>query len=929
MEGPSSLWHANSIEAELTLSNVLLSYTVAVTLYRRISQESPLEGLQTIHKNDAVERKADTKDKENVIIGSSLEDQNPQLVDQAIVRLYQAMTVTYLLDLGLITYKVYLSDIFVSAPLVAAKVIAWIAFTSIWVYLGPNISTSDLNFRVAGPVFGWIAFIGTSYLARSFFAYGWILIASGVFFEKDSKVNPWNILILAKVPSDQIQIGIFLIRYALLFATNVISAMNLCGVFTTIDLKVPKTLFKDPPVSGESSDEPTISRSQQERLKELDEEEKAEAEAFKGFWLKIKLAILLSYPWGERRLQFLILIKFFLMLVDRAINLLVPMQTERILRSLTQDGASSFKITNFEAWPIVIYVLYSYLQRYSSFLSIAQRLAWEPVSEYSESSITLRFFEHVHGLSMQYLMDRKSGELMQIMSRGAHAMQSVSTTVLFRLLPTVADVVIAIVYFWISWSWKFGVIVTFNSGLYLVISAYTTRRRSQFYREWIEVDDGSHDKAVDSLVNYETVKYFTAESFEVDQYKKGFEKKRGKSFQISYTHEMLDMLETVVWTMNSMIGCMLCAYEISRGERSVGSFMSFIVYSRQLEGPVDSMAWYFKSLRKDFVSMEKILKLLEQEPTVKDIPDAKPLIVTDGEVVFDNVCFQYDDNKKGLKNISFTAPKGKTVAIVGPTGSGKSTLLRLAFRFWDPTSGRILIDGQDIAEMAQKSVREQIGVVPQEAVLFNDSILYNIHYGRVNASKEDIINAAKAAQIHESILKFKDGYESTVGERGAKLSGGEKQRIALARTILKNPPIILLDEATSALDSATESQIQSALTKMTENRTTIVVAHRLSTIKNADLILCIRDGEIVERGTHAELIQKALSNGGEGEYYKMWQIQLRESNSSNASTVADVGITTVGDSPDTKIPCDNMEVRGASGTGITSGIDSPSNNGSS
>ncbi|KAF9999518.1 Homocysteine S-methyltransferase 1 [Entomortierella chlamydospora] len=903
----TTLWSANASEAETALSVVLLSFAAGITLYskRDFSQESSLKKTQTALETESVSEKTEAKNKENSKMSGDLESQELRPIYHVLVRLYQAMAATYLLDLGLIGYVVYTTGTPTSLPLLAAKVLAWIAFTSNWICLRSGESTVGQKYLLAAHAFGWVAFIGSSFLARSIFAYGWNLIASGALFENDTKVDPWKTLVATVTLSDQVQFGIFLARYMLLFVASMISVMCLCGVFITDDLKVPKTLFRNPLASDKSREEPEISSSQKERLKELDEEEKAEAEAFKGFWRKIKLAILLSYPWGERRLQFFIFVKVLLMIVDRAINLLVPMQTERILRSLTQDGNDSFKISKFDAWSIVVYILYSYLQRYTSFLSIIQRLVWEPVSEYSSTSITLRFFEHVHGLSMQFHMDRKSGELMQIMNRGVDAMQSVSSTVLFRLVPTIADVVIAIVYFWVAWGWKFGAIVSFNSALYLIVSAYTTKRRSRFYRDWIEIDDGSHGRAVDSLVNFETVKYFTAESFEVGQYRKGLEKSRGKSFDMSITYELLDMLETAVWTMNSLVGCMLCAYEISRGERSVGSFMSFIVYSRQLEGPVDSMAWYFKSLRSNFVSMEKILKLLEQEPTVKDVPDAEPLVVAGGEIVFDNVCFQYSEDKKGLKNISFIAPKGKTVAIVGPTGSGKSTLLRLAFRFWDPTSGRILIDGQNIAEKTQQSVREQIGVVPQEAVLFDNSISYNINYGRVNASKEDITNAAKAAQIHESIIKFKDGYETTVGERGAKLSGGEKQRIALARTILKNPPIVLLDEATSALDSATESQIQSALARMTENRTTLVVAHRLSTIMNADLILCIRDGEIVERGTHAELIQKALENGGEGEYYKMWKIQLGEPTSSNASTIADGESTPKSDNLDVGILGDN------------------------
>ncbi|KAG0009747.1 ATP-binding cassette sub- B member 6, mitochondrial [Podila clonocystis] len=290
-------------------------------------------------------------------------------------------------------------------------------------------------------------------------------------------------------------------------------------------------------------------------------------------------------------------------------------------------------------------------------------------------------------------------------------------------------------------------------------------------------------------------------------------------------------------------------------------------------------------LQQNFIDMEKMLQLLDQNQSVQDSPGADRLIVTDGEVVFENVNFQYDTRQKGLHNISFTAPKGKTVALVGPTGSGKSTILRLLFRFYDVSSGRILVDGQDISKKTQTSLREQIGVVPQDSVLFNDSIFYNINYGRTSASKEEVEEAAKAAQIHDKIQEFPDGYETKVGERGLRLSGGEKQRVAIARTILKNPPIVLLDEATSALDSTTESQIQAALAQMTLNRTTLVVAHRLSTIVNADLILCIKDGIIVEQGSHDELIARAIKNNGEGVYYEMWKQQIREERGDDATTI--------------------------------------------
>lgn len=302
---------------------------------------------------------------------------------------------------------------------------------------------------------------------------------------------------------------------------------------------------------------------------------------------------------------------------------------------------------------------------------------------------------------------------------------------------------------------------------------------------------------------------------------------------------------------------------------------------------VDTFGWVFSSIKREFNSIDQLFDILEAEPTVKDIPNAPSLITKKGDIEFEDVCFQYGADKKGLSNISFKVPQGSTIGIVGPTGSGKSTLLKLMFRLWDPTSGRILIDGQDISKVTQTSVREQIGVVPQDTTLLDESILYNIGYARPSATRGEIEDAAKAAHIHDNIMTFDKGYNTSVGERGAKLSGGERQRIGIARVVLKRSSIILLDEATSALDSATENDIQKALNAVTENRTTFVVAHRLSTVMHAGLILCIKDGRIVERGTHEELIQRAIDDDGKGEYYKMWKIQSGESSSSSASTVSD------------------------------------------
>ncbi|KAF9421224.1 ATP-binding cassette sub- B member 6, mitochondrial [Entomortierella beljakovae] len=457
----------------------------------------------------------------------------------------------------------------------------------------------------------------------------------------------------------------------------------------------------------------------------------------------------------------------------------------------------------------------------------------------------MQFFEHIHNLSLQFHLNRKTGELLRTLDRGTSAIHNIVDTVLFQLIPMVADITIATIYFCVFWSWKYALIVFITIFCYLGVLVGVTDWRTKFRRASNALDNAARSKAVDSILNFETVKYYTAEEFEVSRYRDAMTKVMVIDYKRDIYSWLFNLMQSFVITMGTLAGCMLCAYEISQGTREV-------------------------------IDMEKMIDILDQDIGVKDAPDAEKLIVTDGEVVFEDVNFQYDTRQKGLQDISFTVPKGKTVALVGPTGSGKSTILRLLFRFYDVSSGRILIDGQDISKTTQLSLRQQLGVVPQDSVLFNDSIYYNINYGRTNATKEEVEAAAKAAQIHDKIMDFPELYNTKVGERGLRLSGGEKQRVAIARTILKNPPIVLLDEATSALDSTTESQIQAALSRMTENRTTLVVAHRLSTIVHSDLILCIKDGAIIEQGTHDELVERAIANGGEGVYYEMWRQQIKD-----------------------------------------------------
>ncbi|KAG0250076.1 ATP-binding cassette sub- B member 6, mitochondrial [Mortierella polycephala] len=693
---------------------------------------------------------------------------------------------------------------------------------------------------------------------------------------------------------DLVLVGIFGTRYALLWIMSLLSLVHIkkeprdddLEALRALDPGAPETAvassstsetygtfasaFKSKDNDPNKGDATMGSSSEDEITKKLKAEKEERANAFKDFWPKIKRLLPFVYPKDDAWLQFMIFLTFVFVALGRLVNLLVPIQTGRIVGDLSQDEPY------FNVWGILLYVFLRFLQGGSGLVNILRGWAWIPVEQYSNSALTIRFFEHVHNLSLEFHLNRKTGELLRILDRGTSSIVSLLSTVLLQLVPIVADVSIAVIYFCYSWSWKYALIVFITIIAYIFVTVVVTEWRTQFRRAMISFDNDARSKAVDSLLNFETVKYYSAEEIEVARYRKAIRRYMVADYKSQVTYQLLNLVQTFVTTMGMLAGCLLCAYEIAEGTRDISHFVTYLMYLIQIYQPLNWLGSYYRMLQQNFIDMEKMLDLLNQNQSVKDVPGAGKLLVSDGEVVFENVSFQYDSRQKGLKDISFRVPKGKTVALVGPTGSGKSTILRLLFRFYDVSSGRILVDGQDIAKRTQASLREQIGVVPQDSVLFNDSIYYNINYGRANATKEEIEEAAKAAQIHDKISDFPDGYSTKVGERGLRLSGGEKQRVAIARTILKNPPIVLLDEATSALDSTTESQIQAALSRMTENRTTLVVAHRLSTIVNSDLILCIKDGVIVEQGTHDQLIEEALRNGGEGVYYEMWRQQIRE-----------------------------------------------------
>ncbi|KAK3108532.1 hypothetical protein FSP39_010045 [Pinctada imbricata] len=456
-------------------------------------------------------------------------------------------------------------------------------------------------------------------------------------------------------------------------------------------------------------------------------------------------------------------------------------------------------------------------------------------------------------LSLRWHLQRKTGEVLRIVDRGTNSINSLLSYVIFQILPTVVDIVIAIIYFITAFNYIFGLVVFLCMVMYLGVTIWITEWRTKYRRDMNKYDNDRNAKSVDSLLNFETVKYYGASEFETNRYDEAIKVYQRAEWKSTASLNMLNSMQNVVITSGTLAGSLLCAWavvhSISDLKLTVGDYVLFGTYLNQLYGPLNWLGTYYRMIQQSFIDMENMFELLDENQEVKDIPDANEIVVTKGEIEFRDVHFYYEPSKTVLRDINFTVPAGQTYALVGHSGSGKSTIIRLLFRFYDVTHGRIVIDGQDVALVKQESLRQKIGVVPQDTVLFNSDIRYNIRYGNVKAKDEEVERAADAADIHERILGFPKKYETVVGERGLKLSGGEKQRVAIARTILKNPAIVLLDEATSALDTKTERNIQSSLERVCENRTTIIVAHRLSTIIHAHQILVMREGEIIERGT--------------------------------------------------------------------------------
>jgi ATP-binding cassette subfamily B protein len=577
------------------------------------------------------------------------------------------------------------------------------------------------------------------------------------------------------------------------------------------------------------------------------------------------LSLLMPYLWPKGRpdLKLRVLASMFCLLLAIAATAVSPLLLGWVTDHLAHRSAGGIAMAATVGL-IVAYVLSRIFMQVFAQLrdGIFARVLYHALRE-----VGVAAFAHVHTLSLRFHLERKTGGLSRIIERGTKGIDTLLSFATFSIFPTLLQLII----FTAEMIWKLNGWIAATAlamvGGYVWFTFAITRWRVRFRREMNDSDTDANTKAVDSLLNYETVKYFNNEAHETRRFDRSMAKYAGASVQAQISLSILNSGQAAIMALGTGIVMVLTTIGIAQGRFTVGDFVMGNAILMQLYVPLNLLGTVYREITQALVDMESMFRLLYQPQEVRDKPGAKDLVVTGGEIRFDDVVFSYELARVVLKGVSFRVPAGKTVAVVGPSGAGKSTISRILYRFYDIASGSVTIDGQDIRDITQASLRAAIGIVPQDTVLFNDTIHYNIAYGRIGARDEEIQNAASMAQIDPFIRELPLGYESMVGERGLKLSGGEKQRVAIARTILKNPPILLLDEATSALDTHTEREIQSALAAVTRDRTTLVIAHRLSTVVDADEILVLDHGVIVERGRHSELVAMG------GHYAAMWNKQ--------------------------------------------------------
>ncbi|GAK34065.1 metal ABC transporter permease [Iodidimonas nitroreducens] len=579
-------------------------------------------------------------------------------------------------------------------------------------------------------------------------------------------------------------------------------------------------------------------------------------------WQSIRRLIPYLWPRDRFDLKLRIVFAVLLMLLAKGVTVYTPFFYKSAIDNLQSPTGQAVLI------PAFLLMAYGMARFGGVALAQLRDAVFSQASQHALRSVALQTFQHLHALSLRFHLERRTGGMSRAIDRGTRAIDFLLRFLTFNIVPTVLELLLVAGIFWVHFGWIYALCLLVAVAIYIVFSVAITEWRTRFRKTMNEQDSKANSRAIDSLLNYETVKYFGNEEHEANRYDRALKSYQGAALQSQSSLSLLNAGQALIINI-ALAGVMiLTARDALAGTLTLGDVVLANSLLIQLFVPLNLLGFVYREIRQSLIDMDYLFGLLDRDQEIADKVDAVPLVVKGGEVRFQAVDFGYDPRRQILHDLSFHVPPGKTVAIVGPSGAGKSTLSRILYRFYDITAGAVLIDGMDIRDVTQKSLRQAIGIVPQDTVLFNESIAYNIRYGRPDASDEDIRQAARFARIDGFIDQLPDGYETLVGERGLKLSGGEKQRVAIARTILKDPPILLLDEATSALDSRTEREIQEAIEQISRNRTTLVIAHRLSTVVNADEILVLDQGRIIERGAHESLLL------AQGTYHAMWQRQL-------------------------------------------------------
>jgi ABC-type transport system involved in Fe-S cluster assembly fused permease/ATPase subunit len=585
-------------------------------------------------------------------------------------------------------------------------------------------------------------------------------------------------------------------------------------------------------------------------------------------WATIRRVLPYLWPPGEGWVKRRVVAALLLLVMAKIVSVSTPFLYKQAVDALAGETPDTGTLLGLTA--VGLTVAYGIARLGTVAFQELRDAVFVRVGQRALRKLALETFTHIHRLSLRYHITRKTGGLSRIIERGVKGVDFLLRFMLFSIGPLILELAMVAVIFATLFGFSYMAVVVVVITLYVVFTLKVTEWRVKLRREMNDQDTDANQKAIDSLLNYETVKYFNAEAREAGRYDRAMQQYEVAAVKTGQSLSFLNGGQAFLITSGLVIVMSMAALGVQRGELTVGDFVMVNAYMIQITMPLNFLGTVYREIRQALVDMGEMFGLLGQPAEVVDKPGAKALAVTGGMIEFDRVAFGYEETRAILKGISLTVPAGNKVALVGPSGSGKSTIGRLMFRFYDVNGGAIRIDGQDLRDVTQSSIHAQIGVVPQDTVLFNDTVRYNIAYGRADATEEEIVVAAKAARIHDFIMSLPEGYETTVGERGLKLSGGEKQRVGIARTLLKNPPILILDEATSALDTQTERDIQDSLREMGQGRTVITIAHRLSTIADADQIVVLEAGEIVERGTHEDL----LTNGGR--YAAMWARQSSE-----------------------------------------------------